>query len=218
MERRLSMLGPDITRSALIIVDMQNDFLHPDGGFAARARAKPGRVDMEFLQGTIAPTKQLAEAFRAAKRPVVYITHVVKPDFSDGQWPWWRLGHQPGGNRAFVAEGSWGAKIVDDLAPREGEHVVVKKGFGGFSNTPLDTILRNFDVTTAVVCGVTTCVCVSTTLRGGVEHNYRMILARDAVAEVDRQTHEAELRTIARVFGDVKSNDEIVAMLAEIRN
>lgn len=210
------MQGPDIASSALIIVDMQNDFLHPEGGFAARARANPGRVDMEFLRGTIAPAKALADAFRAAGRPVIYITHSVKPDFSDGQWPWWRLGHQPGGNRAFVAEGSWGAKVVDELAPHDGEHIVVKKGFGGFSNTPLDTILRNLGVTTPVVCGVTTCVCVSTTVRGGVEHNYRMILAGDAVAEVDRETHAAELRTMARVFADVKSNAEIVAMLAEL--
>ena len=69
------MHGPQIENSALIIVDMQNDFLHPAGGFAARARANPGRVDMDFLQATIGPTKALADAFRAAKRPVIYITH-----------------------------------------------------------------------------------------------------------------------------------------------
>jgi nicotinamidase-related amidase len=103
---------------------------------------------------------------------------------------------------------------VDDLKPREGEHLIVKKGFGGFSNTPLDTILRNMGVTTCVVSGVTTCVCVSTTVRGGVEHNYRMILVNDAVAEVSRDTDEAELKTMARVFADVKTTDEVVAMLS----
>jgi nicotinamidase-related amidase len=70
---------------------------------------------------------------------------------------------------------------VDDLTPREGEHLVVKKGFGGFANAPLDTILRNMGVTTCVVSGVTTCVCVSTTVRGGVEHNYRMILVPSVI-------------------------------------
>ena len=69
-------------------------------------------------------------------------------------------------------------------------------------------------VTTCVVSGVTTCVCVSTTVRGGVEHNYRMILVKDAVAEVNRDTHEAELKTMARVFADVKTTSEVVAMLA----
>ena len=100
------------------------------------------------------------------------------------------------------------------MKPREGEHLVIKKGFGGFSNTPLDTILRNMDVNTCVVTGVTTCVCVSTTIRGGVEHNYRMIIVEDAVAEVHRDTHEAELKTMQRVFAEVKSTDEVVAMMA----
>ena len=70
-------------------------------------------------------------------------------------------------------------------------------------------------VTTCVVCGVTTCVCVSTTVRGGVDHNYRMILVKDAVAEVNRETHEAELKTMVRVFADVKVTDEVVTMLSE---
>jgi len=68
-------------------------------------------------------------------------------------------------------------------------------------------------VTTCVVSGVTTCVCVSTTVRGGVEHNYRMILAGDAVADVHRDTHDAELKTMARVFADVKTTDEVEAIL-----
>ena len=65
----------------------------------------------------------------------------------------------------------------------------------------------------ASLAGVTTCVCVSTTIRGGVEYNYRMIVVGDAVAEVDRITHEAELRTMARIFADVKTTDEVVGML-----
>ena len=120
-----------------------------------------------------------------------------------------------GGNRTFIVEGTWGAQIVDELAPQRGEHLVGKKGFGGFSNTPLDTILRNMGVTTCVVSGVTTCVCVSTTVRGGVEHNYRMILVKDAVAEVSRESHEAELKTMDRLFADVKTTDEVVAMLTD---
>jgi len=206
--------GPEIARSALIIVDMQNDFVHPQGGFAERARQNPAaRIDMPFLMGTIPQVQRLADAFRKAGRPVVYIAHRLKPDYSDAQFPYWRHGTHTGGNRTFIVEGSWGAEIIDELKPREGEHLVVKKGFGGFSNTPLDTILRNLGVTTCVVCGVTTCVCVSTTVRGGVEHNYRMMLVKDAVAEVNRETHDAELKTMARVFADVLTTDEVTAML-----
>lgn len=217
-----AQIGPEVDRSALIIVDMQNDFVHDHGAIARRARENPeADIDMPFLQGTIPQVVRLADAFRAAGRPVVYIAHVVKADYSDAAIPYWRMASTAsaaaGSNRTFIAEGTWGAQIVDELKPGEGEHLVVKKSFGGFSNTPLDTILRNMGVTTCVVSGVTTCVCVSTTIRGGVEYNYRMILASDAVAEVSRETHDAELKTMARVFADVRSTDDIINMLATIQ-
>jgi len=208
--------GPDIRKSALIIVDMQNDFLHRDGSFSHIAREHPeAKIDMPFLIGTIPHVKSLADAFRAAGRPVVYLAHVLKHDYSDAAFLYWRVGIEPASdNRTHCVEGTWGAQIIDDLKPQDGEHLVVKKGFGGFSNTPLDTVLRNMGVTTCVVSGVTTCVCVSTTVRGGVEYNYKMILVSDAVAEVDRITHEAELQAMARIFADVKTTDEVIGMLA----
>jgi nicotinamidase-related amidase len=124
------------------------------------------------------------------------------------------LGLQPGaGNSTHCVEGTWGAEIVDELKPRQGDHLIAKKGFGAFANTQLDTVLRNLGVTTCVVTGVTTCVCVSTTVRGGAEHNYRTILVSDAVAEVSRETHEGELKTMGRVFADVMTTDEVLTML-----
>jgi ureidoacrylate peracid hydrolase len=211
--------GAEVDHSALIIVDMQNDFLHPDGGFAHIAREHPeANIDLRFLRGTIPQVSRLADAFRSAGRPVVYVAHVVKPDYSDAAFPYWRIGVGPSsGNRTFIVEGTWGAQIVDELKPREGEHLVTKKGFGGFApRTPLDTILRNLGVSTCVVAGVTTCVCVSTTVRGGVEHNYRMILVSDAVAEVSRQAHDAELQTMDRLFADVRSTDEVIELLRDV--
>jgi ureidoacrylate peracid hydrolase len=211
-------MGADISRSALIIVDMQNDFLHPDGSFAHRAQEHPeAMIDMPFLVGTIPNVKRLAAAFRAAGKPVVYVAHVLKPDYSDAAFPFWRLGREPATvNRTHCVEGTWGAEIIDELTPGEGEHVVVKKGFGGFANTTLDTILRNMGVTTCVVAGVTTCVCVSNTVRGGVEYNYRMILVGDGIAEVSRDTHEGELKTMSRIFADVKTTDEVVGLVGGI--
>jgi nicotinamidase-related amidase len=217
---KTASISPDIGKSALIIVDMQNDFLHRDGNFSHIAREHPEfEIDMPFLIDTIPNVKRLADAFRAAGRPVVYLAHVLKPDYSDAAFPYWRVGIEPtSGNRTHCVEGTWGAQIIDDLKPQEGDHLIVKKGFGGFSNTPLDTVLRNMGVTTCVVSGVTTCVCVSTTIRGGVEYNYRIILVGDAVAEVDRVTHEAELKTMARIFADVKTTDEVTGMLDSIRS
>jgi ureidoacrylate peracid hydrolase len=209
-------MEPEIGKSALIIVDMQNDFLHPDGYVGHRRRENPNStLDLPFLMAAIPQVARLAEAFRQAGRPVIYLAHAVKPDYSDAQFPYWRLGLPRGGNRTFVIEGSWGAQIVDDLKPRGGEHVVTKKGFDGFSNTPLDTILRRMGVSTCVVSGVVTSVCVSSTVRSAVEHNYRMILVGDATADRDRDTHGAELKTMARTFADVLTTGEVVAMLAD---
>ena len=95
--------------------------------------------------------------------------------------------------------------------------MIVKKGFGGFANTPLDTTLRNLGVTTCVIAGVTTCVCVSNTVRGGVELNYRMILVSDGIAEVSREAHDAELRTMSSLFADVRRTSEVEALLSSVR-
>jgi len=210
-------LGPEISRAALIVVDMQNDFLHRGGSFAHIARENPDAgIDLPFLMGTIPKVKILLDTFRDGGRLVVYLAHVLKPDYTDAAFPYWRLGLGPASNRTHCVEGTWGAEILDELKPNEGEHLIFKKGFGGFSNTSLDTVLRNKGVNTCVVCGVTTCVCVSTTIRGGSEYNYRMILVSDAVAEVDRETHEAELKTMRRIFADVLTTEEVVGLLESL--
>lgn len=104
----IATMGPEIGKSALIIVDMQNDFVHPEGGFALRARETPeAGIDMRFLMGTIPQVKRLADAFRKAGRPVVYIAQVLKPDYSDAQFPYRRFGLPESGNRTFIVEGSW---------------------------------------------------------------------------------------------------------------
>lgn len=209
----MSTMGPDIRKSALIVVDMQNDFLHEKGVFSQMAKEHPeNKIDREFLTSTIPNVKKLTEAFRKAGRPVVYIAHVLKPDYSDASFPWWRFPPQMR-EKQFIVEGTWGADIVDELKPQKNEHLVMKKGYGGFNNTPLDIILRNLGINTCVVVGVTTCVCVSTTVRGATEHNYRTIVVSDAVAEAQRELHEAELKVFEWAYADVKTTDEVMKML-----
>jgi len=209
----MATIGPDIRKSALIVVDMQNDFLHEKGQFARLAKERPEKfIVHEFLASTIPNIKKLQDAFRAAGRPVVYIAHVLKSDYSDASFPWWRFPPQMRENK-FIVEGTWGADIVDELKPQKNEHLVMKKGYGGFNNTPLDTILRNLGINTCVVVGVTTCVCVSTTVRGAIEHNYPTIVIRDAVAETSRELHEAELKVFEWAYADVKATAEVLKML-----
>jgi nicotinamidase-related amidase len=106
LQMAIATMGPKINKSALIIVDTQNDFVRPEGGFALRAREMPeAGIDMGFLMGRIPRVKRLAEAFRKAGRPVVYIAHVLKPDYSDAQFSYSRLGLPESGNRTFIVEG-----------------------------------------------------------------------------------------------------------------
>ena len=102
--------GPEIGKSALIIVDMQNDFLHRDGNFSHIAREHPeANIDLPFLTGVIPNVKRVADAFRVAGRPVVYLAHVLKADYSDAAFPYWRVGIEPAsGNRTHCVEGTWG--------------------------------------------------------------------------------------------------------------
>jgi ureidoacrylate peracid hydrolase len=129
--------GPNVENSALLIVDMQNDFLHRDGSFSHIAREHPeAQIDMPFLIGTIPNVKRLVDAFRAASRPVVYLAHVLKPDYSDAAFPYWRVGIEPAsGNRTHCVEGTWGAQIIDELKPRKASTWSSRRGLVA-SRTP----------------------------------------------------------------------------------
>ena len=111
-------IGPEIRTSALVIVDMQNDFVHADGGFAHRAREHPeAKIDMPFLMSTIPHVKRLAEAFRRAGRPVVYVIQVLRPDYADAAFPYWRATKgSTSGNRPFIVL----ACGLYRMAPRNG--------------------------------------------------------------------------------------------------
>jgi ureidoacrylate peracid hydrolase len=214
----MSSSRPDIGTSALIVVDVQNDFVSEGGFFDRMSKRHPeAGIDREFLASTIPNIKRLAASFRAAGRPVVYIKHVLEADYLDATFPYWRLPEDPGPVvEQFIVEGTWGAEIVDELKPAPGEKVVVKKGFNGFHRTPLEAILRNMGVTTCVMTGVTTCVCVSTTTRGGVERNFHIYFVSDATAEIHREWHEAELATINWVYGDVVTTGQVLDLLAKV--
>ena len=200
----------DILNSALIVVDMQNDFLHKDGYFGKAAK-NGAPYDMVFFASPATNIKRLAAAFRGAHRPVFFITMVLKPDYSDACFPYWRF---PGaiGNK-FLVEGTWGAEIIAELTPEEGDHVVVKTGYGGFYNTPLASMLRNLKVGTCVITGVGTPVCVSTTCREGVSRNFLVVVVSDATASTDSKSHEAELLHLAHPFADVMTTNEVIGML-----
>ena len=136
---------------------------------------------------------------------------VLKPDYSDACFPYWRFPDAL--ESKFLVEGTWGAEIVDELTPEEGDYVVVKKGYGGFYNTPLASMLHNLKVDTCVMTGVGTPVCVSTTCCEGVSRNFRMVIISDATAAGDKKSHESALKNLSHPFADIMTTDEVFGIL-----
>lgn len=184
------MEGFDVGRSALLVIDMQNASLHPDGSLVKLLGVKENR-----MLGAIEPCARLIAAFRAAGRPVVHNRMVVRADYADAGLlgrvfpPLKDLGH--------CVAGSWDAEFVPALAPAPGEAVVEKKRWSGFYMTSLESDLRNLGVDALVVCGVATDVCVEATIRDAFYRDFACILPREATASFDAASEERGLQQIA---------------------
>jgi biuret amidohydrolase len=211
-------MGPDIKTSVLIVVDMVNDFLRNDAYIDRVRKEHPDvPIDLEFLASTIPNIETLEAAFRGAGRPVIHMKQLLEPDYADACFPYWRFPDEPGALKSqFAVCGTRGAETAEEVAPEAGEKMIIKKGYDGFYRTALETILRNLGVTTCVMTGVTTAVCVSATTRGGVERNFRMIVVSDATAEIRREWHEAELAILDWAYADIRTTEQVLEMLAEV--
>ncbi|MEX6505170.1 cysteine hydrolase family protein [Jiella sp. M17.18] len=170
----------DPSQVALIVIDMQRDFLEP-GGFGASLGN-----DVSLLQAIVPATARLIAGFRAAGRPVIHTRECHRADLSDCPpakrsrgAPGLRIGDTGPMGRILIA-GEPGAEIVSELAPLEGELVIDKPGKGAFYATDLADHLARLDVTQLVFAGVTTEVCVQTTMREANDRGYECLIAEDA--------------------------------------
>lgn len=166
--------------TALVVIDMQRDFAEP-GGFGASLGNDVSRVV------AIVPTvKRLIEGFRAAGLPVIHTMECHRPDLSDlppakrnrGN-PSIRIGDAGPMGRVLIA-GEPGTAILDELAPLPGEIVIEKPGKGAFYATSLGADLKRLGIQQLVFAGVTTEVCVQTTMREANDRGYECLLAEDA--------------------------------------
>ena len=170
----------DPAHLALIVIDMQRDFIEP-GGFGATLGN-----DVSLLKKIVPTVGRLIDAFRIAGLPIVHTRECHRPDLSDcppakllrGK-PSLRIG-DPGSMGRILIAGEPGADIVPELAPRPGEIVLDKPGTGAFYATPLGEILAQRGVTHLVFAGVTTEVCVQTTMREANDRGFECLLAEDA--------------------------------------
>lgn len=194
--------------AALVIVDMVNDFVHPEGLTATRS----GR-SVEAGRAAIEPIGRLAVAARDAGIPVVHVQHSTLPDGASHSGPWVDArGRATYSSLDICLDGTWGQQVVDELAPEAGDIVVRKHRYSGFARTGLDRILRDRDRETIVVCGVSTNVCVESTARHGFDLDYYVVIPEDACASWNSELHQAALATARHRYAVVCSTSEVISV------
>jgi nicotinamidase-related amidase len=203
--------------TALVIIDMQRDFLEP-GGFGAALGN-----DVSHLSAALPACRALLAAARDAKLTIVHTREGHHADLRDAPSnklergaPGQRIGDRGPMGRILI-RGEPGHAIVPELAPRAGEIVIDKPGKGAFYATGLDALLRSHGIGTLLVCGVTTEVCVHTTVREGNDRGYRCIVIGDACASYFPQFHAVGLDMIKAqggIFGWVTDSTRVIAALA----
>lgn len=215
--------GADST--AVLVIDMQNDFGSP-GGMFHRAG-----IDVAPIRQALAPTARVLSAARRSGLPVVYLAMQHRADLADmgDRLAPHRIKHAPlnvgapetspeGGEGRVLVAGGWGTAIVPELTPEPGDIVVPKHRFSGFFQTPLDGILRGKGIRSLVVTGCTTSVCVDSTIRDAMFRDYRCLLLEDCTGEPigagnERSNHEASLLTIELLMGWVSRSDLFIAAI-----
>jgi biuret amidohydrolase len=203
-------------RCALIVIDMQRDFIEP-GGFGASLGN-----DVSLLQTAIAPTAALLKAWRSRGWPVIHTRESHAPDLSDcppakrlrGK-PGLRIG-DPGPMGRLLVRGEPGCEIVPALAAVPGEVVIDKPGKGAFHATPLSSMLEALGVTQLVFAGVTTEVCVQTTMREANDRGYECLIVEEATASYFPQFKAAAIEMIVAQGGIVGWAAPLAALLVAI--
>jgi biuret amidohydrolase len=183
---------------ALLVIDMQRDFLDPRGYVAQSG------VDVGILRGAIPNVRRLLDAARAANIRVIHTREGHRPDLSD--LTAFKRARAAGSGAAIgstgplgrlLVRGEPGHAIIEEAAPLPGETVVDKPGFGAFYATDLELILRAAGITRLTIAGVTTDICVHSTLREAVDRGFVCTTVGDACAAGDPAIHEAMLACIA---------------------
>jgi nicotinamidase-related amidase len=207
----------DPARAALLVIDMQRDFVEP-GGFGETLGN-----DVSLLRAVIPPLQAALAATRDAGITVIHTREGHLPDLSDcppakltrGE-PALRIG-DPGPKGRILIRGEYGHDIIDELAPADGELVIDKPGKGSFYATGLDDTLRSRGITSLIVAGVTTEVCVHTTVREANDRGYECLVLADCVGSYFPEFQRYGLAMIAAqggIFGWVAPSDQYLKALS----
>jgi len=186
-------------RTALLIIDMQNDFCLPGAPF--------------YVNGALEVAARIEEALAACRRhgvPVIHVKREYEPDGSDVEITRYPYFVQVGGG---VVRGTKGAEIVEPLRPQAGEPVIVKKRWSAFFRTELDRLLRELGVTRLVVTGVQTPNCIRATVWDANSLDYEVIVLTDGTGAQTPEVHAANLRDMANIGIRLMTTQEFIAGL-----
>lgn len=185
----------DPATTAVVVVDMLNDFC-VEGG----AMVLPGCE-------TILPAQQsIIAAGRAAGCPIVFVIDAHRGNAPDDREFRKRSRH--------CIEGEWGARVIDDLAPQEHDLKIIKRRYSAFFNTDLDVTLRDFNISSLIVMGVVTNICVRSTVHDAFFLGYDVVVVEDGCAATGPREQASSLYDIATHFGVVAQSQDIAAHLA----
>jgi ureidoacrylate peracid hydrolase len=212
-----SSISIDPERTAVIVVDMQNDFGSKGGMFDQAG------LDISGIQNVVDPTARTLATARRAGIKIIYLKMAYLPDLSDMGAPDApnRVRHlvelgvgkmikNPSGqaSRVLIRE-TWGTDIVDDLRPEATDVVIYKNRFSGFYQTDLDAVLKRAGIKHIIVTGCTTSVCVESTIRDAYFRDYHCVLLTDCSSEpIGRSNHDASILVIERCFGWVSTSQQ----------
>jgi ureidoacrylate peracid hydrolase len=226
VDARPEALTINPAQSAVIVVDMQNDFGTEGGMFALAG------IDISAIQAAIAPTARVLAAARRAGISVIYLKMAFRPDLSDAGSPdgpnrikhrRLRLGEAiaaPDGkvSRILIRD-TWNTEIVPELSPEPDDIVLYKHRYSGFYETDLDGVLKERAIKTLIFTGCTTSVCVESTLRDAMFRDYTCLLLADCTAEPGLAgiNHDASLLAIQGQFGWVSQSAPFIAALEKQR-